>query len=283
MLADVRDQIIIATKTFATNTEEFDKDLATSLSEIGSYIDIYQFHNPSFCPRPGGADGAYNAMLKAKDEGKIRYIGITSHRTELAKEMVKSGLYDTLQFPMSSLATDEEIDLIKMCQDHDVGFIAMKAMAGGILTNAKSAFAFIRQYENVVPIWGIEHLWQLEEILGFEKNPPVLDDKMWEIIKKDRAELADGFCRGCGYCLPCPAEIQIPMATRIALIIRRSAWQGYVTEEWQENMQKISNCVDCGHCSKHCPYDLDAPALLRENLEFYEKFVAENPVNTNHG
>ncbi|MCL2427183.1 MAG: aldo/keto reductase [Oscillospiraceae bacterium] len=276
MLADVRDQVIIATKTFASNKEEFEKQLDESLSDIGSYIDIYQFHNLPFFPRPGGSDGLYDAMLKAKEEGKIRHISFSSHRLELAKEMVASGLYDTVQFPMSSLATDEEIELIKLCKEHDVGFIAMKALAGGLLTNAKSAFAFLRQYENVVPIWGIEKMWELEEILSYEKNPPILDDEMWEVINKDRKELSSGFCRACGYCLPCPAEIQIPMTARMALLLGRARWQSFITEEWQNEMHKIRNCTDCGHCIKNCPYNLDTPALLRENLEFYEKFATEH-------
>jgi len=276
-LADVRDQIIIATKTHAKTSEEFEKDLETSLAELGdgSYIDIHQFHNPSFVPRPGAADGLYDAMLKAKAEGKIRHIGVSSHRLALAKEMVTSDLFETMQFPLSSLASDEEIELVKLCKEHDVGFIAMKAMAGGLITNALSTFAFLLQFDNVIPIWGIQHMWELEEFLKYENNPPALDDEIWAIINKDKEELAGGFCRACGYCLPCPANINIPTAARMKLLLRRSNVQKFVTESVQEMMRNINNCTGCNHCIDHCPYGLDVPPLLSENLDYFENYLSE--------
>ena len=92
-LNEVRENVIIATKTAAQNSEDFWKDLATSLNNLKTdYIDIYQFHNPSFCPKPGDGTGLYEAMLEAKDEGKIRHIGITSHRLTIAKQALSSGL-----------------------------------------------------------------------------------------------------------------------------------------------------------------------------------------------
>ena len=279
VLADVREQIIIATKTHAKTGEELQKNLETSLSEIGSgYIDIYQFHNPPFIPRPGDENGLYDAALKAKSEGKIRHIGVSSHKLDLAKEMVTSGLFETMQFPLSSLANDDEIALVKLCEEHDVGFIAMKGLAGGLITNAKSTFAFLHQFDNVVPIWGIQHMWQLEEFLSYSKNPPTLDDEVWASINKDREELQGGFCRACGYCLPCPAEIEIPMAARMRLLLGRTNWQRLISKESQEGMRRINNCTKCGHCINNCPYHLDTPTLLRENLEYFEKFVENNAV-----
>ena len=276
-LGDVREQIIIATKTHAQTAEKLEEDLATSLSELGcGYIDIYQFHNPPFVPRPHEPDGLYDAALKAKAAGKIRHIGISSHRLELAKEMVASGLFETMQFPMSLLASDGEIGLVKLCKEHDVGFIAMKGLAGGLITNAKSAFAFLRQFDNVIPIWGIQYMWQLEEFLGYEKNPPALDDEIWKLINKDKEELSGGFCRACGYCQPCPAGIRINQAARMRLLLGRTNWRRLVDEQNREAMRRINNCTNCRHCIEHCPYNLDTPSLLRENLAYYEKFVAEH-------
>ena len=278
-LGDVRDKIIIASKTLAKTGEGLEKDLDTSLSELGTkYIDLYQFHNPSVIPRPGDAGGLYEAALAAKERGKIRHIGITSHRLPLAIEMVESGLFETMQYPMSCLASDEELGLVKLCAERGVGFIAMKGLAGGLITDAKPTFAFLRQLENAVPIWGLQHMWELEEFLRYEKAPPPMDDEMRATIEKDRAELSGNYCRGCGYCLPCPAGIHIPVAARMKLFLGRMDWRGLIGEQDRQAMRKISDCTHCGHCAKHCPYNLDAPGLLSESLAFYESFLLERKV-----
>ena len=271
--ANKRDKVIIATKTPASDAASFEENLQTSLSELATYIDIYQFHNPPFCPRPGGADGLYDAALKAKAEGHIRHIGFSSHRLDVAREVVESGLYDTIQFPINQLSTAEELDLLALCEKHDVGFIVMKALSGGLITNAKSSFAFLRQYKNAVPIWGIEHHWQLEELLGYENKPPALDAELLAVIEKDKQELTGNFCRACGYCLPCPAEIPIPMAGRMNLLLGRMNVAGFITEDWQKNMRRINDCNSCGHCEKNCPYGIKVRGLLKDNLEFYEGFL----------
>jgi predicted aldo/keto reductase-like oxidoreductase len=276
-LGDVRGKIIIATKSGANTGEQLEKNLETSLSELGTdYIDVYQFHNPSFIPRPGDENGVYDAALKAKSAGKIRYIGVTNHRLDLAVEMVKSGLFDTMQFPMSSLASEEELELVRLCKEHDVGFIAMKALAGGLITNAKTTFAFLRQFDNVVPIWGMQYMPQLEEFLRYEQNPPILDEELRAVIESDRAKLSGDFCRACGYCLPCPAGINIPTAARMELLLGRTNWRNMTDERGQEMMRRINNCTNCRHCAENCPYHLNTPKLLKANLKYFEKFVSEH-------
>jgi len=272
-LADVRDKIIIATKSGATDRKTLREHLETSLRNLNTdYIDIYQLHNPKQLPDPDDEEGLYAELLEIKAEGKVRFIGITNHRIDLAIEAVRSGLYDTMQFPLNSLSSERDLSIIDECLKHDVGLIAMKGMSGGLITNAQSTFAFLRQYPNVVPIWGIQHHWELEEFLQLEANPPALDEAMWEIIQKDREELAGSFCRGCGYCLPCPADIEIPMAARMAFLLKRAAYQQYLTDEWKEKMARIEKCILCGHCRSKCPYDLDTPALLKKMLDDYRQF-----------
>lgn len=132
---DVREKIILSTK--AMTTEGFWQQLHTSLRRLRiDYIDIDQFHNPSFCPRPGDGTGLYEAMLKAREKGMIRRIGITNHRLGVAEEAVKSGLYEALQFPFSYLASEKEEALVRLCQAEDVGFICMKALPGGLIAHS---------------------------------------------------------------------------------------------------------------------------------------------------
>ena len=272
-LGDVRDRIIISTKTMATTVEGFWKDLNTSLSLLGTdYVDIYQFHNPAFCPKPGDGTGLYEAMLEAKDKGMIRHIGFTNHRLAVAEEAVRSGLYETLQFPFSYLASEKEEALVRLCEEYDVGFICMKALAGGLITRSDVAYAYLAQYP-VAPIWGIQRMSELEEFLSYNDNPPTLDEGRLAYIEEERRSLAGDFCRGCGYCMPCPVGIEINNCARMSLLLRRSPAELQLTPTVQEKMKKIEDCLDCGQCKAKCPYGLDTPALLKKNLADYKTFL----------
>ena len=194
-----RDKIIISTKTMAATGRELEQDLEQSLRLLRTdYIDIYQLHNPSFCPRPGDESGLYDAALKAREQGKIRHIGITNHRIAVAEEAIDSGLYETLQFPFSYLASEGEIELTKKCREADMGFIAMKALSGGLIQNSAAAYAYIAQpqFDNVVPIWGVQKESELDEFLSYQDCPPELDAELAAQIEKDKKELAGDFCRG---------------------------------------------------------------------------------------
>jgi aryl-alcohol dehydrogenase-like predicted oxidoreductase len=214
-LSHVRKNIILATKSPSHTKDEMVKDLETSLRNLKTdYIDIYQFHNPSFVPDENHE--IYQAALQAKKEGKIRFIAATNHKIDLAMEMAKSGLFDTIQFPLSSLSDERDFELVDLCRKLDIGVIAMKAMSGGLLTDPTSSFAVLREKGNIVPIWGMQHLWELEQFLKLEENPPLLNDELKQRIAKDKAELSGNFCRACGYCMPtCPAKIEISTAARI--------------------------------------------------------------------
>ena len=272
-LSDVRDEIYIASKTMAKTAEDFWKDLKTTLTNLKTdHVDILQFHNPPFCPKPGDESGLYDAALEAKAQGKIRHIGITNHRMAVAREAIESGLYETLQFPFSYLATDEEKELPKLCAEKNMGFIAMKGLSGGLLTNAAACYAFMCEFDNVLPIWGVQRMEELEQFLACGKEEPELTEDLKHVIQVDRDMLSGSFCRGCGYCLPCPAGIEIPNAARMALMVRRAPVETYTTPEWKEKMKKIENCIGCNHCKDHCPYGLDTPNLLKENLEDYKRF-----------
>lgn len=269
-----RGEFTLATKTMAKTAESFERDLEASLRALNTdVIDVYQFHNPDFVPVPGGADGLYDAAVKAREAGRIRFIGITNHSLERAFEAANSGLYDTLQYPFNHLATDREIELVKLCKAKDVGFICMKALSGGLVTDARLPFAWLSQFDNLVPIWGIQRMSELEEILGYCEHPPVMDDELRAGIEKDRRELAGAFCRGCGYCLPCPAGIPINNANRISQLLTRSPWAGWVGPDWQAEMEKIEDCIHCGACEKRCPYGLKPYETLPGHLQFYREFV----------
>ncbi len=271
----IREKLYIATKTGAQTGEAMREDLKKSLENLKTdYIDVYQFHNPAFCPKPGDDSGLYDAALEAKKEGKIRHIGITNHRLLVAKEAIESNLYETLQFPFCYLATEKEEELVEGCKKADMGFIAMKALSGGLITNSAAAYAHAAQYDNVLPIWGVQREKELDEFLSYVEHPPVMTNELAELIEKDKEELAGDFCRGCGYCMPCPAGIEINNCARMSLLLRRSPSRVQLTEEAQKKMMQIENCLHCNSCKSKCPYGLDTPALLQKNLEDYKNVLA---------
>ena len=271
----IRDKIFIASKTMAHTPEEFWKQLNTSLELLKTdYIDIYQFHCADSCFRPGDGSGMYECMLEAKEQGKILHIGITTHKLGIAEEIIESGLYETLQFPLSYLSSEKEIALAQKCREKNMGFIAMKGLAGGLITNSKAAFAFMTQYDNVLPIWGIQREKELDEWLSYMINAPQLTEELKEYISKEKEELNGDFCRGCGYCMPCPAEIQINNCARMSLLLRRAPSENWLKPEVQELMKKIEDCMNCGKCKSKCPYELNTPELLKKNYEDYKKVLS---------
>jgi aryl-alcohol dehydrogenase-like predicted oxidoreductase len=273
-LGDVRSQIVIATKSGASTREGLLADLETSLRALRTdYVDVLQLHNPKALPDAADPQSSYAGAVEARAKGMVRYIGLTNHSLELAAQGVASGLYDTLQFPLCMLSTAADLALIEQCRRADLGVIAMKPLSGGLITHVRAAFAFLRQYPNVAPIWGVQQMAELEQLLQLDAAPPALDTELLAAIARDRAELAGAFCRACGYCLPCPVDIPIPMAARMSLLLRRMPYEQFMGEAWREKMERIEKCTGCGRCREHCPYELDTPALLKRNLADYREFV----------
>jgi len=272
---EVRETLYIATKTKALKAEDFWKDLELSLKTLQTdYIDVYQFHNPPFLPVPGGEDGLYDAMLEAKAQGKIRHIGITSHKLKLANAAIASGLYETLQFPFCYLATEQDIELVTKCKAANMGFIAMKGLSGGLINNSKAAYAFQAEYDNVLPIWGIQKESELDEFISYIDNPPAMTPEIAALIAQDREELCGEFCRACGYCMPCPAGIVINECARMSLMMRRAPTDKQLTPAMQAMMKKIEGCLHCNQCKAKCPYGLDTPTLLAKNYEDYKRVLS---------
>lgn len=271
----MRKKVFIATKTGAKTPEEVRAQVETSLKNLRTdYIDIYQFHCADQCYRPGDGTGMYECMEELKKEGKIRHIGITAHKLYIAEEAVESGLYETLQYPFSYLSSEKEIALVKKCKEANMGFIAMKGLAGGLINRSEAAMAFMSQFDNALPIWGIQKEKELEEWLSYMAETPTMNEELTAYIEKEQKELTGEFCRGCGYCMPCPAGIMINQCARMSLMLRRAPSKAWLTPQMQAEMKKIEVCLHCNQCMKKCPYELNTPELLKKNYEDYKKVLA---------
>ena len=276
-LSDVRESIVISTKSAGTDKDTVLSHIENSLKMMKTdYIDLFQFHQVQSVPDPDDPEGAYAGALEAKRRGWIRHIGFTSHRVDVAEQCIASGNFETCQFPFSYISGERDLALADKCREAGMGFIAMKGLAGGLLTNARACHAFMNCYDNVVPIWGIQKPEELEEWLAVAKEDPVLDDELNSVIQKDREELAGTFCRSCGYCMPCTVGIEIRNCARMNMLLRRSPWQQYMTDEWYAKMQKINDCINCRKCVSKCPYGLDQPSLLKYMLKDYNEFYASH-------
>ena len=272
-LSDVRDKIIISTKSAARDKAGVLAHIENSLRMMNTdYIDLFQFHQVTEVPDPNDPNGAYAGALEAKEKGWIRHIGVTSHRVNIAENCIASGLFETLQFPFSYISSERDLALAQKCKEADMGYIAMKGLAGGMLNNARACHAFMKSYDNVVPIWGIQKLEELAQWLVLAEEDPDLDEELSAFIRQERQELSGSFCRSCGYCMPCPAGIEIFNCARMNMLLRRSPWQQYLTDTWREKMEKINDCIGCRSCSSRCPYQLDTPNLLKFMLKDYREF-----------
>ncbi len=272
-LADVRGSIVLSTKSAARDKEGVLRHIENSLRMMKTdYIDLFQFHQVAQVPDPNDPDGAFAGALEAKARGWIGHIGVTSHRVDVAEQCIASGLFETLQFPFSYISDDRDLALAAKCKEAGMGFIAMKGLAGGMLGSPRACYAFMAQYDNVVPIWGIQTLEELEQWLALDKEDPAMDEELAAFIKKERQELSGSFCRSCGYCMPCPAGIEIRNCARMNMLLRRSPWQPYMSDEWRAKMEKINDCLGCYQCSRRCPYQLDTPNLLKYMLKDYREF-----------
>ncbi len=276
-LHDVRDRVVLSTKSMARDRAGVLAHIETSLRRMRTdYIDLFQFHNVPALPDPDDPDGAWAGAAEAKARGWIRHIGLTTHRIGVAEEAVAYGRFETLQFPFSYLSSDRDLALAAGCAEADVGFIAMKGLAGGLLTNARACHAFMKRYPNVVPIWGIQHRHELDEWLAAAREDPDLDDELSSVIRADREQLAGEFCRSCGYCMPCPVGIDIKNAARMNMLLRRSPWRQYYSPEWREKMERVEDCRECRSCASQCPYGLDTPRLLKFMLKDWREFFEEH-------
>lgn len=276
-LSDVRDKIILSTKSAARDKKGVLAHIENSLRMMKTdYIDLFQFHQVPEVPDANDPEGAFAGALEAKKLGWIGHIGVTSHRVDVAEECIASGNFETLQFPFSYISAQRDLDLAAKCREADMGYIAMKGLAGGMLTNARACAAFMNCFENVVPIWGIQRMEELSQWLALAEEEPQMDAELDAFIQKERQELSGSFCRSCGYCMPCPMGIEIRNCARMDMLLRRSPWQQYMSEELRQKMEKIEDCIECRSCSSRCPYQLDTPNLLKYMLKDYREFYASH-------
>jgi predicted aldo/keto reductase-like oxidoreductase len=272
-----RDELIIATKSPANDKKTFNEHLDLSLKRLGTdYIDIMQLHNigsiekRDACFAPGGA---YEGLQEAVKTGKARFPGVSSHSLELCIELMKSGKFASVQFPFNFIDDAAAKEAIPLAKKLDVGFIAMKPMGGGRLDDAGLAFRYLLQFENIIPDPGIEKIEEIREIARLVESKPSFTEEDKKTIEKMRAGFGATWCHRCDYCQPCPQGIDISW-----VLSTESCEKRFTLERFKlmlgHPIERAKTCLECGQCVTRCPYDLDIPALIKENIAFYNRIVS---------
>jgi predicted aldo/keto reductase-like oxidoreductase len=275
-LAPVRDRTILATKTLKRDAEGASKHLAHSLQNLKTdRIDLYQLHNISTEAElkevlsPGGA---FDAANLARKDGRVNFIGFTSHDIATSIEACRSGYFSTVQIPFNFIEHDPADELFKVAEELDIGVIAMKPLGGGLLDRADLCFRFLQQYPHVVPIPGASSQEEVDEIIDYYRSPRLLSEDDHKQIEKIRSELGKVFCHRCGYCIPCEQEVDIPGVMIFRSMVARRLPPSRVIKMVKPAMESAENCIECGECSEKCPYGLPIPELLKENLSLFEAY-----------
>jgi len=268
-----RDSLVIATKSIAPDKKTFNEHLDLSLKRLGvDYIDIYQLHNVSSESTKDavfGPDGAMEGLEEAVKAGKVRFPGFSSHNIPIAIEIMKSGKFFTVQLPFNYIDIVAADGAIPLAKELDMGFIVMKPLGGGMLSNAALAFRYLMQYDSVVPAPGIEKAGEIREIAALVKKNEALTDEDKKMIERQRVEFGPSWCHRCDYCLPCPQGVHIASALWVEsffsrMPVHRARVMGGPA------IEKARTCLECGDCVKRCPYNLDIPALLKEKIKFWD-------------
>ena len=277
-IAGRRDDVTLASKATGRDAETFREQMETSFRQLGvDYIELYQCHNVSTAEayeRVISPGGALEVAQEAKSKGRIGHIGLTSHKLEMAIEAARSGLFESIMFPFNYIAREANEELIPLCREKGVGFMAMKPMGGGYLDDAALSFKYLRQFSGVVPVVGIERQAEIKEIVSIVESRERLSEEEQAAIARIREELGSRFCRGCGYCQPCTQDIAISFVMRIQSLTQRFPEEQIYGEWGQSMVAKAETCVDCGECEPRCPYELPIREIMTQNAAWYNEQMA---------
>lgn len=275
-----RDQWILATKSTARDYESMKADVEISLKNLRTdYIDLYQFHFVKDEDQLNlilGENGAYKALVEAKEAGKIGHIGITSHSADLLKIALETDCFDTIQFPYNPVETQGE-GAFKLAKQKNIGVILMKPIAGGAIRQGEVSIKYVLNNPNVsVAIPGMDSLEQVEKNAAVAKNDLSLTAEELEVIKEIKKELDGGFCRRCNYCAPCTQGIDIPLQFVVEGYLMRYNLEDWANDRYNSLAVKAEDCVQCGACESRCPYDLPIGEMMKRVSKNFKEYDESN-------
>jgi hypothetical protein len=273
----IRSRVVLATKTIKRDRAGAETDIDRSLRRFRTdYIDLLQVHQLSLesdYQAITGPGGALEAIFRARQSGKIRHVGVTSHSLEMAIKLVKTGLFSAIQFPFNFIESKSSEELHPLARHGGMGILAMKPFGGGVLDNAELCFKFLRQFPDVIPLPGFDAASQVDQVLAMYETENAVFPEDLAAMERYRTELGQQFCRRCEYCQPCEQGVMITPAMGYPIIARRMS-DAKAAGFAKKMMESVRNCTECGECVKRCPYGLPIPEMLKEHLALYERHAA---------
>ena len=276
-LEGLRHQVVLATKTLKRNRQGAEADINQSLRALRTdYIDLFQLHQvsqESDFETLTGPTGAIEAVIRAREAGKIRHVGLTSHNLKMAVRLIQTELFSTIQFPFNFIEPDPLEELHPLARQLGLGILAMKPFAGGAVEKAEVCFKFLRQWPDVIPLPGFDAVDRVDEVVDLYAMENIVSPEDLAEMERHREELGKRFCRRCEYCQPCPEGVMINAAMIYPVIVHRMSpakAAGFATKA----MESVRNCIECGECIERCPYDLPIPEMIKEHLIMYEEHLA---------
>lgn len=273
-LRETGQRVILATKSLEQSADKIRKDVEVSLKELRrDKIELYQCHfvkDFDAYHRVTSKGGALEGLLRARDEGLIEHVGITSHNLSVLDRVIDDGLFETIMVCYSFLEFKAESTVIPKALANDIGVIVMKAFSGGVIDNAGLAIKYALALDGTVVIPGVESKEKFDENWEVFLGDLPLDRKERRQIEAIRSEFDKQFCRRCDYCQPCPEGIPIQLVIGIKSMVKRMGPEALHGGWIKDGIDAARNCTGCGACMERCPYELPIPELIRENLEWVE-------------
>jgi predicted aldo/keto reductase-like oxidoreductase len=269
-----RGKCVLATKTGARSSDQAKKDLETSLSLLKvSSVDLYQLHSinsDEALSQVMGKGGSLQMLKAARREGKIDYIGITSHRPSVLVQAVKSGEFDTVMVPLNYVERTPVRELIPLANKLDIGTIAMKPLGGGAFVNAAEALKFVLSMSVSTVIPGVSSIDEVEQNVALMSTSLELSEKEKLGLEEQAKVLGRAFCRACDYCQPCPEQIPISSLLRVDTFIKRMGWENWISRN-RDSIKRYERCQQCRQCESKCPYELPILELLAEKVKWLHR------------
>jgi predicted aldo/keto reductase-like oxidoreductase len=271
-------KVAIATKSFARSADGIQKDVEISLKELQrNYIDIYQCHGISNAEEYRlitAPDGALSGLQKAKEQGLIGHIGITSHSLDLLEKIIDDGLFETIMVCFSFLEPEAKEKVIPKARKKQIGIIVMKPFSGGVIEAPEAALKWVLSFPDLLVLAGVEDKTLIDQNWRVFTGDYRLSDEEKLTIDRISKEFDKKFCRRCDYCLPCPSQIWIQYILGGRSFIKRMGPEILKKNPAFGKMwENAANCTECGECMTRCPYGLPIPEMIKENLEWVKQFL----------